>query len=156
MMNMRGANYGFTPQAFTAGTVNATTINATTVNATTLNGCFEREPVAGVRASGSGHAPGAVPDPGAAAGASRYLREDGTWVTRHRRRRWRRVVWRESALPVSGATADYHFLKGTGTVADATRETAKRHAGRGRCGSDVGDEWACVCDSNMCRSGGAE
>jgi hypothetical protein len=30
--------------------------------------------------SGSGHGPGAVPDPGASAGTSRYLREDGTWV----------------------------------------------------------------------------
>jgi hypothetical protein len=29
--------------------------------------------------SGSSHAPGAVPDPGATAGATRYLREDGTW-----------------------------------------------------------------------------
>lgn len=30
-------------------------------------------------ASGAGHAPGAVPDPGATAGTTRYLREDGTW-----------------------------------------------------------------------------
>lgn len=29
--------------------------------------------------SGSGHAPGSVPDPGSTAGATRYLREDGTW-----------------------------------------------------------------------------
>ncbi|MBY4799889.1 hypothetical protein K6W78_07720 [Burkholderia cepacia] len=32
-------------------------------------------------ASGSSHAPGAVPDPGATVGATRFLREDGTWVT---------------------------------------------------------------------------
>ncbi len=30
-------------------------------------------------ASGASHAPGAVPDPGAAAGTSRFLREDATW-----------------------------------------------------------------------------
>jgi hypothetical protein len=30
-------------------------------------------------ASGSSHAPGAVPDPGAIAGTTHYLREDGTW-----------------------------------------------------------------------------
>jgi hypothetical protein len=30
-------------------------------------------------ASGSAHAAGAVPDPGATAGATRYLREDGSW-----------------------------------------------------------------------------
>jgi hypothetical protein len=32
-------------------------------------------------ASGASHAPGLVPDPGATAGATRYLREDGTWFT---------------------------------------------------------------------------
>lgn len=31
-------------------------------------------------ASGASHAPGGVPDPGATAGTSRYLREDATWV----------------------------------------------------------------------------
>lgn len=31
-------------------------------------------------ASGASHAPGAVPDPGATAGTTRYLREDGTWA----------------------------------------------------------------------------
>jgi hypothetical protein len=31
-------------------------------------------------ASGSGHAAGLVPDPGATAGAAHYLREDGTWA----------------------------------------------------------------------------
>ncbi len=30
-------------------------------------------------ASGSGHAPGAVPDPGSSAGVTHFLREDGTW-----------------------------------------------------------------------------
>jgi hypothetical protein len=31
-------------------------------------------------ASGASHAPGIVPDPGAAAGATKFLREDATWV----------------------------------------------------------------------------
>jgi hypothetical protein len=31
-------------------------------------------------ASGASHAQGAVPDPGATAGTTRFLREDGTWV----------------------------------------------------------------------------
>ena len=79
-MNMRGATYGFTPQAFTAGTVNATTINATTVNATTVNGALNASQLPVFRGSGSGHSQGAVPDPGAVPGASRYLREDGTWT----------------------------------------------------------------------------
>ena len=33
------------------------------------------------KASGASHAPGAVPDPGASAGTTRFLREDGTWAT---------------------------------------------------------------------------
>ncbi len=32
-------------------------------------------------ASGASHAAGHVPDPGAAAGTTKYLREDGTWQT---------------------------------------------------------------------------
>lgn len=30
-------------------------------------------------ASGENHAPGQVPDPGATAGTSKFLREDGSW-----------------------------------------------------------------------------
>jgi trimeric autotransporter adhesin len=74
-MNLRGTIYGFTPQAFTAGTINATTINATT-----LNGAISAAQLPVFHGSGSGHSTGAVPDPGAAAGTTRYLREDGTWA----------------------------------------------------------------------------
>ena len=120
-LNMRGTTYGFTPQAFTAGTVNATTINATTVNATTLNGSLSANQLPVFGPSGSGHAPGAVPDPGAAAGASRYLREDGTWVTPPSGGGGGGSSVSAAALPVSGASVDYHFLDGSGTtVADAT------------------------------------
>ena len=73
-IDLRGTNYTFSPQAFTAGTINAGTINATTLNGTVS---AAQLPVFG--ASGATHAPGAVPDPGATAGATRYLREDGTW-----------------------------------------------------------------------------
>jgi hypothetical protein len=75
-MNLRGNAYGFTPQAFTAGTINATTINATT-----LNGAISAAQLPVFGGSGSTHAAGAVPDPGATAGTTRYLREDGTWAT---------------------------------------------------------------------------
>ncbi|WP_348269849.1 SGNH/GDSL hydrolase family protein [Edaphobacter paludis] len=84
-MTLRGTSYGFTPQALTAGTVNATTVNATTlngtVNATQVSGTLGASQLPVFGASGSGHAAGAVPDPGAAAGSTRYLREDGTWAT---------------------------------------------------------------------------
>ena len=120
-VNVRGTTYGFTPQAFTAGTVSATTINATTVNATTLNGSLSANQLPVFGPSGSGHAPGAVPDPGAAAGASRYLREDGTWVTPPSGGGGGGSGVSVAALPVSGASADYHFLEGSGsTLADAT------------------------------------
>lgn len=107
-MSLRGTPYSFTPQSFTAGT-----INATTVNATTLNGAVSASQLPVFKASGSAHAPGAVPDPGATAGTTRYLREDGSW-----------------AVPAGGGTvsgstgstltpnaiADYNFMQGTGTT----------------------------------------
>jgi trimeric autotransporter adhesin len=74
-MSLRGTAYQFTPQAFTAGTINATTINATT-----LNGAVGAAQLPLFGASGSAHARGAVPDPGATAGTTRYLREDGSWA----------------------------------------------------------------------------
>ena len=117
--NMRGTTYGFTPQAFTAGTVNSTTINATTVNATTINGALKATQLPVFGASGSGHSSGAVPDPGAVPGASRYLREDGTWTAPPAGGGG--SGGSVAALPVGGATADYHFQDGVGsTLADAS------------------------------------
>ena len=74
-LTMRGMGYQFSPQAFTAGTINAGTVNATRLNGTVS---AAQLPLFGI--SGSGHGPGAVPDPGATAGTTRYLREDGTWA----------------------------------------------------------------------------
>ncbi len=78
-MTLRGIGYQFSPQAFTAGTINAATINVGTINATTLNTQLSPSQLPVLVGSGSGHAGGAVPDPGATAGKTRYLREDGTW-----------------------------------------------------------------------------
>jgi trimeric autotransporter adhesin len=77
---LRGEPYEFSPEGFTAGTINANTINATTINAASLNGALSAEQLPVFSASGSGHSAGAVPDPGSVAGATRFLREDGTWV----------------------------------------------------------------------------
>ena len=75
-----GAAYNFAPQGFTANTINVTTLNAGTVN-----GLFQGSVAAGslplFGPSGTAHQVGAVPDPGASAGVTRFLREDGTWVT---------------------------------------------------------------------------
>lgn len=79
------ATYTMTPSGFSANTINVGTLNATTLNANVpassitsgvLNAA--RLPVFGP--SGTTHAVGAVPDPGATAGATRFLREDGTWA----------------------------------------------------------------------------
>ena len=66
-LNLRGTNYQFSPLAFTAGTINATTINATT-----LNGSVSAAQLPVFGASGGAHAQGAVPDPGATAGVTRF------------------------------------------------------------------------------------
>jgi len=82
--NMRGTPYSFTPQAFTAGTINAATLNVGTLNGALSAASVASGTIAAARLplfgpSGSAHAAGIVPDPGAIAGSTRYLREDGTW-----------------------------------------------------------------------------
>ncbi|QNI36818.1 GDSL-type esterase/lipase family protein [Edaphobacter albus] len=106
--SLRGTGYSFTPQGFAAGT-----ITATTVNATTLNGSIAASQIPVFNASGASHAQGAVPDPGATAGTTRFLREDGTWAVPPGNG--------TGGTLLAGATADYNFLQGAGTtVADST------------------------------------
>ncbi|MGP8259586.1 MAG: hypothetical protein ACLQM6_06485 [Acidobacteriaceae bacterium] len=85
-LNMRGTPYSFSPQAFNAGTINAGTLNATTINGSVSGASISSGTIAAAYLplfgpSGSTHASGIVPDPGATAGSTRFLREDGTWVT---------------------------------------------------------------------------
>jgi lysophospholipase L1-like esterase len=110
-MNMRGVGYSFSPQAFTAGT-----INAGTVNATTLNGAVSATQLPLFGASGSGHSRGVVPDPGTTAGTTRYLREDGTWSVPAGSGGLSVGGGLSGATPIPGASADYNFLEGSGTV----------------------------------------
>jgi lysophospholipase L1-like esterase len=119
---MRGTSYAFSPLGFSAGTVNATTLNATTVNATTVNGALNAAQLPVFGASGGGHSQGAVPDPGPVSGASRYLREDGTWTTPPAGGgSGSGSSGSTAALPVSGANVDYRFMDGSGTmVSDAS------------------------------------
>jgi hypothetical protein len=79
VVSMSGA--GITANAINVGTLNATNINGSLAASALTSGTVSaaRLPVFG--ASGTSHAAGAVPDPGATAGATRYLREDGTWAT---------------------------------------------------------------------------
>lgn len=117
-LNLRGAAYTFAPQGMTASTINATTVNATTVNGAVNASSIATGTIGAARlpvfgASGASHVQGAVPDPGATAGTTRFLREDGAWIA-------------PPAAGVSGASAgvglpggisaDYNFLQGAGTV----------------------------------------
>jgi len=120
-MSLRGTQYGFSPQAFTAGTVNAGTVNATTLNgaisaANITSGTIAPAQLPVFAASGSGHAAGAVPDPGATAGTTRYLREDGTWAAPSGSGSEGVGVGTSSSTLPAGATADYDFLQGSGAV----------------------------------------
>lgn len=78
------------PSGFSANVTNASTTPALAIT-TTLSGILKGTgsgftaatisdyPV--FIASGASHAPGVVPDPGASAGTTKYLREDATWAT---------------------------------------------------------------------------
>jgi hypothetical protein len=81
---LQGATYSFAPAGFTAPTINVGTLNATTINGGVSGTAITSGTVSAARLplfgpSGTSHAAGIVPDPGATAGATRYLREDGTW-----------------------------------------------------------------------------
>jgi hypothetical protein len=83
--SLGGAQYSFSPTSFTAGTINVGTLNATTITGGVSGSAITSGTVSVARLplfgpSGTTHAPGIVPDPGATAGATRYLREDGNWV----------------------------------------------------------------------------
>ena len=80
-----GATYSFSPTSFTAGTINVGTLNATTITGGVSGAAITSGTVSAARLpvfgpSGTSHAAGIVPDPGATAGATRYLREDGNWA----------------------------------------------------------------------------
>ena len=78
-LGLRGTGYVFTPNSFTAPTINVGTLNATTVNGK-FTGTIAASSLPPFGPSGASHSVGAVPDPGVAAGSTRFLREDGTWA----------------------------------------------------------------------------
>ena len=76
---LRGTNYNFTPTGFTAGTINVTNLNAGTVKGL-FTGTVTASSLPVFAGAGSATSIGAVPNPGANAGNTRFLREDGTWA----------------------------------------------------------------------------
>jgi hypothetical protein len=77
--NLRGAPYSFSPSGLTTGTINATTLNGALSAANITSGTIAAARLPLFGPSGASHAPGIVPDPGATAGTTHFLREDGTW-----------------------------------------------------------------------------
>ncbi|MEO7027819.1 MAG: hypothetical protein ABI147_00255 [Acidobacteriaceae bacterium] len=80
-----GTVYSFTPTSFTAGTINVGTLNANTITGGVSGSAITSGTIGAARLpvfgpSGTSHGAGIVPDPGATAGATRFLREDGTFA----------------------------------------------------------------------------
>jgi trimeric autotransporter adhesin len=80
-----GAVYTFSPTSFSAQTINVQTLNANTitggVSATAItSGTISVARLPAFGPSGTTHSAGIVPDPGATAGTTRFLREDGTFA----------------------------------------------------------------------------
>jgi lysophospholipase L1-like esterase len=129
-ITMRGTGYSFTPSGFNAGTINATTLHGAldAANITTGTVAAARLPLFG--ASGSAHAAGVVPDPGATSGSSRFLREDGAWAAPSGGGAVSSVNGLTGAVTITpqsigaepntaivpGASADYTFADGSGST----------------------------------------
>jgi lysophospholipase L1-like esterase len=139
---LRGTTYSFTPQAMTAGTINVGTLNAGTVTGAVAPSAL---PVFGP--SGTAHAVGAVPDPGATPGTTRFLREDGTWVSAGGSPSVASASGYTTAGPVafprrSDLLGEYLLSEGAGTVAHDT-------SGRGNDGTISGATWEGTTDLNF-------
>ncbi len=148
--NLRGTQFQFNPSGMTAGT-----IHATTVNAGTLTGLFQGTvaasslPVFG--GSGAAHGVGAVPDPGATAGTTRFLREDGSWTAAGTSN----IVSSASGFSTMGPLnfpqrgnllGEYLLAEGAGTVAHDT-------SGAGNDGTISGATWEGKADLNFAATG---
>lgn len=107
-----GNVFTFGPSGFTAGTINVGTLNASTITggvsaSAITSGTISpaRLPVFGP--SGTTHSVGAVPDPGATAGSTRYLREDGTWSTPGGSGTGYTLMFRPNSFSLVAATTRY-------------------------------------------------
>ena len=123
-----GVPYQFSPTAFTAGTINVGTLNATTINGGVSASAISSGTISAARLpvfgpSGSTHSAGIVPDPGATAGNTRYLREDGTFAVPPGGGGGATTsenVVAYTATPVFSATASANVLTLTGDVTSST------------------------------------
>ena len=109
---LRGTTYNFTPTAFTAGTINVTNLNAGTVKGL-FTGTVAASSLPVFGGAGSASTVGAVPNPGANAGNTRFLREDGSW-----------------AAPVASASGNGNSTVTNSTQTDGQPAPARQSAGR--------------------------
>ncbi len=79
-MGMRGNSFVFSPQSFTTPSITTGSLNANSINGHFI-GTIGAQSLPVFGGSGTAHQVGAVPDPGATPGTTRFLREDGNWVT---------------------------------------------------------------------------
>ena len=110
-----GTDYNFSPQGFTAGTINVTTLNAATIQGL-FQGTIGASSLPVFVGSGSGHQVGAVPDPGAAAGITRYLREDGAWVAPTGASQLGSTNGANSLPQTASLIGEYLLTEGSGTL----------------------------------------
>ncbi len=142
--NLRGTQFQFTPAGMTAGTIHATTVNAGTVTGV-FQGTVAASSLPVFGASGAAHAVGAVPDPGATAGTTRFLREDGSWVNGSG------SVSSASGFTTTGPPnlpkrtsllGEYLLAEGAGTIAHDT-------SGSGNDATITGGTWEGTTDLNF-------
>ena len=149
--SLRGTGFTFDPSSgFTTSTVNVNTLNAQTLSGT-FTGSVAASSLPVFGASGGGHAVGAVPDPGATAGTTRFLREDGTWAAAGNSTAVVSVSGFSTTGPVafpqrSNLLGEYLLSEGTGTVAHDT-------SGQGNDGTISGATWEGTTDLNFTANG---
>ncbi len=147
---LRGTGYQFNPLGLTAGTINVTNLNAGTITGSFTGSVAPGSlPVFG--GSGVEHSVGAVPDPGATAGTTRFLREDGSWTAAGTSS----VVSSLSGFSTTGPLnfpqrgnllGEYLLAEGAGTVAHDT-------SGAGNDGTISGAVWEGKADLNFTATG---
>ncbi len=142
--NLRGTQFQFNPAGITAGTIHATTVNAGTVTGL-FQGTVAASSLPVFGGSGASHSVGAVPDPGATAGTTRFLREDGSWVNGNG------AVSSASGFTTNGPPnlprrssllGEYLLAEGSGTVAHDT-------SGSGNDATITGGTWEGTTDLNF-------
>jgi hypothetical protein len=145
---LRGSEYKFSPQAFTANTINVTTLNAGSIHGL-FTGTVSANSLPVFAASGATHGVGAVPDPGPLAGNTKFLREDGTWAyagSQVASASGYVTVGPKDLPQRTNLLGEYLLTEGTGTIAHDT-------SGNGNDATIHGATWEGTQDLNFAAQG---